>query len=254
VLYDHLAVGGMRDGVITKFALSDLTDVPSYQCYTQHRFYKRLYTRSFYDGDFGLSVNLQDTPQAPGTKPRVFQEDEDLTAEQKFVDDHWDIAIAGEWNAVPRKPRAGDLAQPDIAQAIRDELTRQKRPKPDKVVGKVYIVDLDGDGSDEMIVEADSHDWHTGYPRDIAETFNCVLLLQQQQKHWHATSIDSYFPTEKDRYDHTILTLKGIYDIDGDGWMEMIFFEFIPHTDAFGYSAYRVLRAGEGLVAERWVK
>jgi len=250
VFYKQLLIGGMQNGTFTEFSLSAITDVLMYNCYIQHQFYKRLYVRSWTDSDFGNFINLQDKPLVPGKKPIIYANDEP-PAEEKLIDAHWDVAIAGEWNAVPRKPRSGELADACVAQAIQAELARQNISKPGKVVGKVLIVDLAGDGSEEMIVEANSHDWlHQNSPEETA-AYNCILLLQQQQQQWHASLIAGFFPAETNSREQTVMELQGIYDIDGDGWMEIICHEFIPDTDAFDYIAYRVKRVGNELMAEK---
>jgi len=67
------------------------------------------------------------------------------------------IALAAPWNALPRKPRVLDTAQPVYIDAVRDFLKAKGIDEPKVKTESILRVDLDGDGEDEVLISATNY-------------------------------------------------------------------------------------------------
>jgi hypothetical protein len=67
------------------------------------------------------------------------------------------IAIAAPWNALPRKPKVIDPTQKVYLDAVRDFLKTKGIEQPKVKIDSNLRVDLDGDGEDEVLINATNY-------------------------------------------------------------------------------------------------
>ena len=67
------------------------------------------------------------------------------------------IGLAAPWNALPRKPVIADASQSVYVEAVRDFLKACGVPDPQVRITGILRVDLDGDGEEEVIINATNY-------------------------------------------------------------------------------------------------
>lgn len=86
------------------------------------------------------------------------------------------LAIAGDWNALPRVPKSQDIAQADYVKAVREFLTAKDIRNPKVKITQILRIDLEGDGAMEVVVNGDYYEagWITVFrctPGRIEQVF-----------------------------------------------------------------------------------
>ncbi|HMJ06205.1 MAG TPA: hypothetical protein VK474_08100, partial [Chthoniobacterales bacterium] len=71
------------------------------------------------------------------------------------------MAIAASWNPLPRVPREADVTQAVYITAVREFLGAHGLKAPEVKVTRIVRIDLDGDGEDEVLINA------TNYGKDV---------------------------------------------------------------------------------------
>jgi FG-GAP repeat len=140
------------------------------------------------------------------------------------------IALAAPWNALPRKPRAGDTTQQVYVDAVRDFLKTKGIEQPKVKIDNILRVDLDGDGEDEVLISATNYfSKDNRVPmRSPAGSYSMVLLrrvvagkvetqLVEGEFHPKAYVSKEYSFDAPNAY-KVIATL----DLDGDGKLEVV--------------------------------
>jgi hypothetical protein len=100
--------------------------------------------------------------------------------------------------------------------------------KPNLSVIKVWLVDLDGDGAREQLIEATRHTTKNYVPRSvrsdsIAGDYSVLLLRQKLKLGWKTTSIvGQAHPKDATFNAPQIHELAAVLDINGDGKKEII--------------------------------
>lgn len=67
------------------------------------------------------------------------------------------MALDAPWNALPRKPRIADPTQQVYVEAVRDFLKAHRISDPKVKITRILRVDLDGDGEDEVLINATNY-------------------------------------------------------------------------------------------------
>jgi hypothetical protein len=67
------------------------------------------------------------------------------------------IGLAATWNALPRKPVIADTSQSVYVEAVRDFLKARGVTDPQVRITRILRVDLDGDGEEEVIINATNY-------------------------------------------------------------------------------------------------
>jgi len=134
-----------------------------------------------------------------------------------------EIAVDGAWNVVPRRvARLSQAAADGYRDAVRQILVRHgiRTPVP-RVTGAVRV-DLDGDGTEEVIVSAHrktgdgsftvgSGDYSVLFVRKLANGAVRTMMLEEE---YHPRARSETTPNE--------FTIVGAYDLDGDGASEVV--------------------------------
>ena len=127
---------------------------------------------------YGLTQSLG---EAKGGKPKPAEEEvcsDLLTVSLSSQPEKGAIALAGPWNALPRKMQILDATQQVYVDAARDFLKTKGIDKPKVKIESILRVDLDGDGEEEVLISATNYfQKDEGAPmRSPAGSYSIVLL------------------------------------------------------------------------------
>ncbi|GAB4197624.1 MAG: hypothetical protein OHK0022_16050 [Roseiflexaceae bacterium] len=155
------------------------------------------------------------------------------------------LAIAGDWNPLPRTPTAlsGDAALAPYRAAVAEALKAEGIDQPgfeQAGVFQVWQIDLDGDGSQEAIVNVE----RLGAP---GPHYSLVLLSYSANgtpnNSLLAADISAEAPEEFNKASHGLF---GVFDLNGDGRLEVI-----TKSSYFESAATVVHGLDNGAVVER---
>jgi hypothetical protein len=140
------------------------------------------------------------------------------------------IAIAAQWNALPRIPQVTDPTQKTYVDAVREFLRTKEIDQPKVKIDNIVRVDLDGDGEDEVLISATNYfEKDDRVPmRSPAGSYSMVLLRRVVAGKVETHLVEGEFHPKayvrkEDSFDapnayKVIATL----DLNGDGKMEIV--------------------------------
>jgi FG-GAP repeat len=178
---------------------------------------------------YGLTQSLG---EAKGNKPKH----EEVPCEETFsvplskTPEKSVIAVAGTWNALPRKVQSLDTTQKIYVDAVRDFLKTKGIDQPQAKIDKIIRADFDGDGEEEVLISATNYLSKDGRVpmRSPAGSYSCVLLRRVVAGKVETQLVEGEFHPKayvrkEDSFDapnayKVIATL----DLDGDGKMEVV--------------------------------
>jgi len=178
---------------------------------------------------YGLTESLG---EAKGGKPKAVEDvcRDTLAVSLSPKPEEGVIALAAPWNALPRKPRAGDTTQQVYVDAVRDFLKTKGIDQPKVKIDNILRVDLDGDGEDEVLISATNYfSKDNRVPmRSPAGSYSMVLLRRVVAGKVETQLVEGEFHPKayvrkEDSFDapnayKVIATL----DLDGDGKLEVV--------------------------------
>ena len=177
-----------------------------------------------------------------GTKPELYDlDDYHYIISLPPKPDSWCLGIAGDWDAMPRKARAGSLMQKAYLDAVRGVLRNHGMPKAKPSIKGVFRVDLEGDGQDEVVVSASTKDYPTAEYRQ--GDYSLVLLRKIAKGKLRTYLLTAEFHTKKAHRDSPIpqiYDVAGFYDVDGDGVLEIVTRWWCPGADAGGLAIHKI--------------
>jgi hypothetical protein len=139
------------------------------------------------------------------------------------------LAIAGQWNALPRVPKSLSTTQPVYVEAVRAFLEERGIKKPAVKITQVLKVDLDGDGEDEVLISGTNYFTKERIPmRSPAGSYSFVLLRQVVSGVVQIKLIEGEFHPKaysgaEENFDAPAsYKVSAVLDVDGDGKMEVI--------------------------------
>lgn len=138
------------------------------------------------------------------------------------------IAIAGSWNALPRVPRQEDTPSAVYQSAVSQLLKSKGIAKPTVRIAQVLRVDLEGDGVDEVLINATNHLGSNGLSGSISSNSTAgeysAILLRKIVKGKVQTSLieGAFYPTSKTFNAPSVFKIMGAFDVNGDGKMEIV--------------------------------
>ncbi|HOS42305.1 MAG TPA: hypothetical protein PK794_01300 [Armatimonadota bacterium] len=139
------------------------------------------------------------------------------------------VGVSGAWNALPRVPKAQDLSQKTYQDVVRELLARKGLPGAPVRLKKLWRLDLEGDGVEEVLIEAATP--RAGFGRETPyKRGDYSLVLLRKVVNGTARTIPlalSYYlhDASPDLPYHAppiIHTLQGAFDLNGDGNMEVV--------------------------------
>ncbi len=140
------------------------------------------------------------------------------------------LAIAGEWNALPRMPKVTSTTQPVYIEAVRAILEERGLIKPEVKITQILRVDLDGDGEEEVLISATNYFTKDGHMpnKSPGGSYSFVLLRQVvagvvQTKLIEGEFHPKVFSGPEGSFDAPArYEISAVLDVDGDGKMEVI--------------------------------
>jgi hypothetical protein len=178
-----------------------------------------------------------------GSNPRLEQDDVyAVSLTRRSVD--YQIGIAGSWNPIPRRAKAGNARDGTYAEAVKRFLSSKGLKAVAAHIGSVTLVDLQGDGHDEAIVSAQSADWKPWIYRKAQ--YSVVLLITKpggKQQRTYVLSSEVHTKAVKDGRP-TRYAYGGVWDIDGDGALEVCVNAYCERADYAGVEFYHWSKSG----------
>jgi hypothetical protein len=136
------------------------------------------------------------------------------------------IGVNGAWNAQPRLPKIQSTGQQEYRTIVSNYVKAAGIRRPTVTIFQLLRVDLDGDGTEEVLISANSSEKPSIYMS--RGDFSLVLLRRVVQGKAQTVPIVSEveLKTHEDPFQtgswHHKETVAAILDINGDGVMEVI--------------------------------
>lgn len=132
------------------------------------------------------------------------------------------LAIGGDWNALPRVPTLLSTSDAVYRKAVADLLRSKGITRPEVKIGRIVRVDLEGDGVDEVLVNATRYEGGLT-PNSRRGDYSVVFLRKIIRGRVQTIVVDGeFYPRGKQFNAPNEYTLDGVLDVNGDGVMEII--------------------------------
>ncbi len=163
------------------------------------------------------------------------------------------VGVGGEWNPLPRAPRSASTAQTVYRNAVRAVLAEHGMKDAPARITQVLRVDLEGDGTDEVLVTARTSNAEYPVPGAKAGDFSLVLLRKVAGKRVSTFVLGAeFYPKARDQVAPYLFQVAAVLDLDGDGALEVVVAD--RYYEGAGAAAWqmrsgrpaRVLSAGYG--------
>lgn len=129
------------------------------------------------------------------------------------------IGVNAKWDPQPRKATILKQPDPDLVAYTKSLLQEKKLRKAEVKITQVVRVDLDGDGTDEIIFSASKADLEN----PTTENYSFVALRKQVGGQWKTQLLGSSFHPQGDKEaTPEIFSITGLLDLNGDGKLEVI--------------------------------
>ncbi len=162
------------------------------------------------------------------------------------------IAVAGDWALTPRQPVNEDPAA--YVQAVATLLQARGIAQPEVRITSVTRVDLDNDGSSEIIISASRDRDNTLTPNVDAGDYSLILVQRTLGDRVAMVEVvGDYYPVTEEFLAPQVHRLLGVHDLNGDGAMELVTFsQYYEGASAAAYTvngttAEEVLTTGCGV-------
>ena len=205
---------------------------------------------------FGLT---QEIGKATGSKPKPAKAEacaDMLTVSLSSGPKEGLIALSAPWNALPRKPQIADPTQQVYVDAVREFLEGRRMSDPKVKITRILRVDLDGDGEDEVLINATNYFTEDGdVPMDTAApgSYSIVLLRRVVAGKVQTELVAGELYVKDESSASNLYEIQGVLDLNGDGKLEVIvhshYYEGSETTiyDCSGGKCQAVLSVGCGL-------
>ena len=136
------------------------------------------------------------------------------------------VAVAGPWNAMPRKLKIASPESQVYREAAAALLRRKGIVNPKVNLTQVIQVDLDGDGEEEVLISATNYERFTAgglTPNARAGDYSLVFLRKVVQGQVVTKIITGeYYPEAKKFAGPAEHRIIGVLDLNGDGILEIV--------------------------------
>jgi hypothetical protein len=137
------------------------------------------------------------------------------------------VAVAGPWNAMPRKVKIASTESQVYREAAAEILRSKRIDNPKINLTQVIQVDLDGDGVDEVLVSATNYARFKpegGLTPDARAGDYSLVFLRQVVQGKVVTRIitGEYYPKAKKFTAPAEHRIIGVLDLNGDGSLEIV--------------------------------
>jgi len=174
---------------------------------------------------FGLT---QEIGKATGGKPKPARDEacaDMLTVSLPSTPNDGVIALSAPWNPLPRKPQIADPTQQVYVDAVRDFLESRRVSDPQVKITRILRVDLDGDGEDEVLINATNYfNKDDEPPMDTAVPggYSMVLLRRMLAGKVETELIAGDFYVKDESSPAYVYKVPAVLDLNGDGKLEII--------------------------------
>lgn len=136
------------------------------------------------------------------------------------------FAVNGDWDAQPRLPKVQDTNQEEYRNVVANHLRSKGIGQPKVTILQLLRVDLDGDGTEEVLISANS----TATPGHFMGKGDFSVVLLRKVVRGRAVTIPVVSEVELKNHKEPIQTAQwhhketvgAILDLNGDGVMEVI--------------------------------
>jgi hypothetical protein len=135
------------------------------------------------------------------------------------------IALSAPWNALPRKPQIADPTQQVYVDAVREFLESRRLSDPKVKITQILRVDLDGDGEEEVLINATNYFTEDGdVPLDTAApgSYSIVLLRRVVAGKVQTELVAGELYVKDESSASNLYEISGVLDLNGDGKLEVI--------------------------------
>jgi hypothetical protein len=138
------------------------------------------------------------------------------------------IAVSADWNPVPRHLRVQNPQQKFYRSEVARVLRARGIKNPKVRIAQLWRVDLDGDGTDEVLLLATNHRGQKAGPNGISSASSAgdysLALLRKivDGKVRTLTLAQEIYPQAKTFNAPNVFSFAGVYDLNGDGKMEIV--------------------------------
>jgi hypothetical protein len=136
-----------------------------------------------------------------------------------------EVALSAPWNALPRKPQVADPTQQVYVDAVREFLESRRISDPKVKITRILRVDLDGDGEEEVLINATNYFTEDGdVPLDTAApgSYSIVLLRRVVAGKVQTELIAGDFYVKDESSASNLYEITAVLDLNGDGKLEVI--------------------------------
>lgn len=173
---------------------------------------------------FGLT---QEVGKVPAGKPKSVDEPcpDTLTVSLSSKPKDGVIALSAPWNALPRKPRIADPTQQVYVDAVRDFLKARRIGDPKVRIARILRVDLDGDGEDEVLINATNYfTKDNDVPMDTPArgSYSIVLLRRVVAGKVQTEFVAGEVYPKDESSAPNVYEIPAVLDLNGDGKLEVI--------------------------------
>ena len=175
---------------------------------------------------FGLT---EEVGKATADKPKSAEAEvcpDTLTATLSSNPEGGVIALSAPWNALPRTPQIADPTQQVSVDAVREFLESRGMSDPKVKITRILRVDLDGDGQDEVLINATNYFTEDNdVPMDAPApgSYSMVLLRRVVAGKVQTEFIDGeLYPKDKAGGAPNVYKILAVLDLNGDGKLEVI--------------------------------
>ncbi len=164
------------------------------------------------------------TAAAPGADlcPDVWQQKVTTEIAPEACSQHA-IGVNAPWDPMPRQSRASSLTQEVYVQAMKAVLTGQGIERPEVRLTQLLRVDLDGDGTDEVLTSATRY--HVSdvpsAPRDGDYSVVTLRSVMGTQVQTQLVGGEVYAKADLNAAPNTY-EIAGLLDLNGDGTLEVL--------------------------------
>ena len=165
--------------------------------------------------------------EAKGAKPKAEEEvcPDTYTVELTSKPEKAVIALAGSWNALPRRPRLQDTTQQVYVEAAREFLKGRGIKEPVVKIKRLVRVDLEGDGEEEVLLEATNYfEKDDTVPTGARQGSYSFVMLRRvvAGKVQSKLVAGEFYPKATTFSAPNQYEIEAVLDLDGDGKLEVV--------------------------------
>ena len=173
---------------------------------------------------FGLA---QEMGKATAGKPKSVDEPcpDTLTVSLSSQPKGAVVALGAPWNALPRKAKITDPTQQVYVDAVRDFLKTRRISDPKVRITRILRVDLDGDGEDEVLINATNYftkDNDVPMNTPAKGSYSIVLFRRVVAGKVQTEFVAGEVYVKDESSAPNVYEIPAVLDLNGDGKLEVI--------------------------------